>query len=479
MKLKNLFLKLKDNKLQSLKLKGLSYDSRRVAEGDLFFIIKRKNFDIFSVLSLVEKKAAAFVGEFKDKKKISSLIKQKPLILVKDIEKELYRVSNIFYQINTKALKFIGITGTNGKTTVAFLVYHILSTLKQKPSLIGTLKYIIGSKQEKSDYTTPDFLKLRKILERIKGAGSKFAVIEVSSHALDQDRTKGISFQRCLFTNLSRDHLDYHKTFEKYFKAKEKLFLNNPQAVSLINSDDPYGRRLLTKLKNGFSYGIDNSPDFKAANIILNHQGCSFDVIHSGKSYPIRSRLWGKHNVSNILGAVSLVLSLGFPADKIIKAVSSFKGPEGRLEAIKRNIFVDYAHTPEALRRALESLNQIGYKKIICLFGCGGQRDKGKRKLMGKVASSLADFTFITSDNPRQEDRQKICRQIAQGFKEENYSIILDRKKAIKKAVNTLKKQNQACLLVAGKGHEDCQIIGDKKIPFKDGQVIRKIIKNM
>jgi len=486
MKLKKIFPHLKINeKLNRLGVKGISDDSRSAEPGDLFFVIKRRKFDIFSVLGDVESKAAAFVGEFNLGDKLKSLIKHKPVILVKNIQDEFHRAADTFYNFQKIDLKFIGITGTNGKTTTAFLIYHILRRMGQKPALIGTIKYIIGSKTKRADYTTPDFLTLRKISKEIKDEGSRFVVMEVSSHAIAQERIKGIDFSSCVFTNLSRDHLDYHKTMANYFNIKRKLFFHNKGAVSLLNIDDRYGRKLSRESNNSLSYGTSIGADFRAGDINLSKKGCRFNLFYLGKSYPVHSRLCGMHNILNILGAVSAVYSLGFSIQDVIKTIPYFNGAEGRLESVYDDIFVDYAHTPDALRNVLRALKRIGYKKIICVVGCGGDRDKGKRKLMGQVASRCADFTFITSDNPRHENPLKICGQIEKGFSKNNYSVVAERRKAIEGAIELFNKSNskgnrqadrETCLLVAGKGHEDYQIVGARRIPFKDSRVIREIV---
>jgi len=389
--------------------------------------------------------------------------------------------------------KIIGITGTNGKTTTAFLIYHLLKRMGQKTSLIGTIKYIIGSKAYKASLTTPGFIDLHKILKKIKDIGSHFVIIEVSSHALVQGRVKGLRFCRCLFTNLSRDHLDYHKTMKSYFSAKKKLFFPQRPELSLINIDDCYGKKIFKGLRRALSFGIKTPADFKAEDIVLEKRSSYFKITSARKRYPVKTRLCGKHNVLNILGAVGVVSSLGFPLPEVIKAVSSFKPPEGRLEPVALDIFIDYAHTPDALGNALKGLRETGYEKIICLFGCGGDRDKGKRRIMGGIASSCADFTFITSDNPRSEDPLEICSQIEKGFKKNNYLVVVDRYKAINKAVKFFFKsilssgRGGTCLLIAGKGHEDYQIISAgggsafggkvKKIPFSDKKVVKQLLK--
>lgn len=381
-----------------------------------------------------------------------------------------------------KGLKIIGITGTNGKTTTAFLTYYLLKKMGRKTSMIGTIKYFIGSKSYKAKLTTPGFVDLTGIVREVKKAGSDFLVIEASSHGLDQGRVRGLKFHRALFTNLSRDHLDYHKTMEDYFAAKKKLFLPQKNTVSFINVDDYFGRKLFRGLDRAFSFAIDSPADFKAENIVLGKKGTDFELLSCQKRYPVRSKLCGKYNVLNILGAVGVVSSLGFPLGKVVKAVSGFRSPKGRLKPVAPGIFIDYAHTPDALSNALSSLRELGYGKIICLFGCGGDRDKGKRRLMGEVAASKAEYTFITSDNPRSEDPLKICRQISKGFKVDNYSIIVDRRKAIDKAMRLFfsRKSGNYCLLLAGKGHEDYQIISVdrrvKKIPFSDKKIVKEFL---
>ena len=377
-----------------------------------------------------------------------------------------------------KNLKIIGITGTNGKTTTAFLIYHLLKEMGRKSSLIGTIKYIIGPKAYKANLTTPGFIELRRLLKKSENAGSRFVVMEVSSHALAQGRVKGLKFSHCVFTNLSRDHLDYHKTIDNYFNTKKKLFFSQGAPFSLINIDDQYGKKIFKKVKRGLSFAITAQADFKAENIILGKRNSCFDLLFSGKSYPIKTRLLGRHNVLNILGAVGLVSSLGFPLSRVVKAVSAFGPVVGRLEPAASDIFIDYAHTPDALDNVLKALREVGYEKIICLFGCGGDRDKGKRRAMGQIAARAADFTFITSDNPRSEEPGKICSQIEKGFKKNNYFIIVDRRKAIREAIKVFLKNkvSKSCLLIAGKGHENYQIIKDKKISFSDKRVVKELL---
>jgi UDP-N-acetylmuramoyl-L-alanyl-D-glutamate--2,6-diaminopimelate ligase len=469
---------------RTLKPTGICEDSRLIQKGDIFFICPRKNFDIFSVLKEIEDKALIFLAPREYQHTLRSLFTGKPIIFVKDIRKEFYRAVDCFYNFNAADFTFIGVTGTNGKTTITTLINHLLAKAGKKTALIGTVNYSIGNKKFPASHTTPDYLNLRKIFSEAKKQKIRYVVMEVSSHAIVQERTRGIIFEACVFTNLTRDHLDYHKTMENYFQAKRTLFTENPRAIAVINKDDAYGKKLLNVAQTPLSYGLSSGCDVRALNLNLGPVQSEFILNFKGKEYPVVTPLLGKHNVSNILATIATVVSLGFPLKKIISAIPSFQGAEGRLERVHKNIFVDYAHTPDALAKALAALREVGFEKIICVFGCGGNRDKGKRSMMGAIAANLAAFTFITSDNPRHEDAGDICLQIKEGFRSSNASIVIDRREAIRCAIklcaNTIKKgYNNCCVLVAGKGHEEYQILGDKKIPFKDSVVIKKLLKNV
>jgi len=485
-RLKELFPKSAvKNESKNIIINGLSDDSRSVSKGDLFFIIERKNFDIYSILKNIEPKVAAFVSDVNSREKIKSLLKYKPVIFVRGIKEHFLKACDLFYGFDKDGFKFIGITGTNGKTTTAYLTYYLLKKLGEKSALISTVKYCTGSFRCKSSYTTPDILTLRKFFQQAAKKEADFVIMEVSSHAIDQERIKGISFSRCVFTNLTHEHLDYHKTMANYFIVKKRLFLNNKSSLAIINTDDVYGKKIFSKLSRRLSYGIKSAAMFRAEDILINKAGSKFILKINKKSYPVKTNLLGKHNILNVLAAITTVYSLGIDIKRIVKAVSSFKTVKGRLERINRDIFVDYAHTPDALERVLFTLKEVGYSKIICVFGCGGDRDKSKRPLMGKIASAQAYFTYITCDNSRSEDPKQICLEIEKGFKAKNYSVVLDRREAIFKAIKLLEQNrfdNQGkrniCLLIAGKGHENYQIIGDRKLAFDDSRVVREIIKS-
>jgi UDP-N-acetylmuramoyl-L-alanyl-D-glutamate--2,6-diaminopimelate ligase len=478
MKLKDFFPSQKIKKaIQQLPVKSISNDTRLVKAGDIFFIKKRENFNIFSALGNIENKVTTFVAELCAKKYLTDLNLEKPVIFVKDIQEAWHAAVDKLYGFNKKDFIFIGITGTKGKTTTAHLVYYLLKKLNKNASLISTIDYRINGKSYDTMNTTPDYLALRKIFSGIKGKSPKYVVMEISSHGIQQQRITGLDFSRCIFTNLKREHLDYHKSMQNYFRVKKSFFEKNKNATAVINIDDIYGRAIQKMLKNKLSYAVNLNADFKASNIILNKEGISFELLYNKNIFPVSSFLLGRHNVYNILAAVAAVFSLGLPLAKIIEYVKFFKGVEGRLEEISPGIFVDYAHTPDSLKKALLAVKDIGYKKIICVFGCGGNRDTGKRRIMGKVASNLADFTIITSDNPRNENPAFICSQITKGFAGKNYTVIIDREEAIAQALKLRNKDKDFCLLVAGKGHENCQIIGNKKIPFKDSAVIKEMLK--
>lgn len=478
MRIKEIFPQLDlDQKIRELEITGISEDSRQAKKKDIFFVRERKNFDIFSVLTELEEKIEVFVGGINSQEKLRQAIKNKPLILVKDVDLEFYRAVDLVYDFKNEDFKAIGVTGTNGKTTIANLVYHLLIQMGENASLIGTIRYLIGGKLYPSSHTTPDYLTLRKLIKEGRERGVRFLVMEVSSHAIEQERIRGIDFLNCVFTNLTRDHLDYHRTMSEYFNVKKKLFFHNRGIYSLINTDDYYGRKLFSQLKHkAVSYGLRSLADLRAENIRLSKEYTIFDLIYKGKRFAVKTWFLGRYNILNILAAVGTLACLGFSLPEVIGFIPSLKEIPGRLQKAGRDVFIDYAHTPDALRKVLVTLREIGYQRVICVFGCGGDRDRGKRALMGKAAGNYADFSFITADNPRSEDPGDICRQIKEGFKKNNYRILIEREEAIKQALKYRRKYKDCCVLVAGKGHEQYQIIGNRRIPFEDRKIVRKFL---
>ena len=407
---------------------------------------------------------------------VSSIIGSKPVIYVDDIYRELVRVASLFYAMDNSSFTFIGVTGTNGKTTTTSLIYQLLEKMDREAALIGTVHYRCMRKEIKSLYTTPDYLYLKKFFYQMRHTKNPYVVMEVSSHAIDQKRIYDINFHHCIFTNLSHDHLDYHGTMPRYYQIKRSFFQENPGALSFINMDDEWGRRLNQEVQNKkVTYAISEGAQWQADDIRISKWGSACLLCYGGKKVQLKTSLLGRHNIYNLLAAVSVTHSLGISLEEIVKLVPTLETPPGRMEQVQPDVFVDYAHSPDALRRALLTLRDAGYTKLILVFGCGGQRDKGKREIMGQIASSLADFSFITSDNPRSEDPYSICSQIQAGFIKDNALIVLDRREAIRQALKDTRKFKCA-LLIAGKGHEDYQIIGDKRNHFNDQEVIRELI---
>jgi len=463
--------------LARLSVAGVSDDSRFVVPGSIFFIRPGQGFDVFSIIKKIEKKAAVLVGEAADGEAIASHVKNKPLILVRDVNRCLRRAADIFYGFRSKDFVFIGITGTKGKSTTAQFVWEFLRDRGVPAGLIGTVEYRVNDDLIKAVHTTPDHLTLRRLLNRMKLARVRYVVLEVSSHAIKQQRVAGLRFRISAFTNLSREHLDYHKTMKDYFLTKKRFFLDNPGAKAVINIDDARGRVLAAKFTKKITYSRKTDANIRGRLIAMDKTGLLFQLEVASRTVLARTRLVGKHNLENILCAAGILTALGFKLRQIGRFIPRFRGAKGRLEKVAGDVFVDYAHTHDSLRKTLSALRQVGYGKIICVFGCGGNRDHGKRPLMGKVACRGAFYSVITSDNPRDEDPVTICRQVSRGFTRKNFAVIVDRRQAIKRGLQLKSRHAGSCLLVAGKGHEDYQIIKGKKIPFNDKKVIREILK--
>ncbi len=384
-----------------------------------------------------------------------------------------------YYDFPTQELEVLGVTGTNGKTTVATLLWQSLRILGKKTGLISTVSYWIDDKEFPSTHTTPDAITLQKNFRAMCDAGCTHVVMEVSSHAIAQKRIEGIAFRIGMFTNLTQDHLDFHKTMENYRDTKKQFFTSLPEhAVAITNADDKNGLLMVedTKAKK-VTYSIDQASDYTAHNIVLSTQGTTFTV----NGDPVSSSLIGRFNLLNSLAVYAALLELQYEKEKIIDLFPALLPPSGRFEVFRgteeRVGIVDYAHTPDGLEKLLSTLQEM--KKsgtaIIVVFGCGGNRDTTKRPIMGAAAAKYADYTVVTSDNPRNEVPETICDQVAEGFKNTTakYEIIVDRKSAIIHAIEMSKPGDT--IVVAGKGHEQYQIIGDKKIHFSDQEILREL----
>lgn len=388
-----------------------------------------------------------------------------------------------YYGDPSKTLNMIGITGTNGKTTVAYLVKYILDQTIGKTGLIGTIEYVIGEHRLPATHTTPDITQNHKMLHEMLLSGCNSAVMEVTSHALKQERVKHIHYDIAVFTNLSQDHLDYHGSMEEYCRAKNLLFRNIYNGVCVVNSDDQYFEKIIDGCKSSvLTYGIDVQANLMAKNIHYEHKTTFFDLIYKEKSYPCNIPLLGKHNVYNSLAAIGVAIKMQIPIPKIIELIATFPSISGRLESVDNDlgiqVFVDFAHTEEALKNILRCLREMTSARIITVFGCGGNRDKTKRPKMAKAVEELSDFAVVTSDNPRNEDPQKIIEDILVGFSPNAaYCVEVDRKLAIIHAIEMAVPGD--VVLIAGRGHESNQIFSHKIVEFCDSKVAKEACDNI
>jgi UDP-N-acetylmuramyl-tripeptide synthetase len=470
--------------LECLDISGITDDSRNVRQGVLFVAVEGVLQDGHQFIkAAVQGKAAAII--LSDEKFLSFIPSQVPVLLVKDAKNALIKITDVFFKMPTQHIHCVGVTGTNGKTTVSFLIRDILLIAGIKCGLIGTIGYKVDDAMQPLRNTTPGIVELRRLMREMIDVGDRYVAMEVSSHALDQDRVAGIDFRSAIFTNLTQDHLDYHKTMEAYFLAKQKLFLEhtNKDSSMIINQDDPYGLRLFNSLKGSkLSYGFSNKSDVSVERFELKKEGSQAILKTPNGILEIKTKLVGRHNLYNILASVAFGISQGIKLDVIAKSIEQTVLIPGRLDRIDSRkgfmVFIDYAHTDDALKNVLESLRVLAHNgRIITVFGCGGDRDKGKRPKMGRVASSLSDVCIITSDNPRSEDPQEIIKQIVAGISSANFEIEADRATAIHKAM--LMAEREDIVLIAGKGHETTQIVKDKTFSFSDKAVVLEVLGEM
>jgi len=483
---KDLPVELPSN-LKGLNVTGVSNNSKEIRPGNIFVAIKGSHRDghnyIQEALALG---AVAIVCNKCFPEQGTNFIK------VEDTSKILAHMAKNLYQNPLKGMTVIGITGTNGKTTTSLLIESILKTDNLKVAIIGTLGFRYNGIWNYTDLTTPDPLTLMKIFHQLKQSKVNYVVMEVSSHSLAQHRVDAIDFQIAIFTNLSRDHLDYHKDMEDYFLSKKRLFellaKSSLYKQGIINLDDPWGKRLLELTSIGIvGYGISPSNEIHPVSYKLKPFQTTGVINTPAGPISFESKLIGQHNLYNIMAAIGCAYSLGISKHAIKKGIAYVESVPGRLEPVLNDlgikVFIDYAHTPDALQKVLSSIKELSYSRIILVFGCGGDRDRGKRPLMGRVGAELADWVIITSDNPRTEDPMTIVKEIEQGIKalgkskNVNYTIEIDRKRAIELALRNAKSGD--VVLIAGKGHEDYQIIGNKKIHFSDKEVAMEIINSI
>ncbi len=464
---------------------GISYDSRIVKKGDIFVALKGTHLNGHRfIYDAIKKGARAILVEnMPDDKNINGVT----IIQVENTRRAMSKISINFFNLSLNDINIIGITGTNGKTTTSYLIESILKVAGKIPGVIGTINYRFCEKSFAATVTTPESVDLMRVLKEMRENRVTDVIMEVSSHALAQDRVADCPFKIGVFTNITRDHLDYHGSMEEYFKAKAKLFLAYKPLWSVINVDDSMGNRLIEKLDSGqyITFGLKKGATIRPENVELSPNGIKAKIITPSRKINITSPLIGIFNLYNILAAVGVCYCLGIKAEHIKEGIKKLENVPGRMEIIKYDfspyVIVDYAHTPDALLKVLQTIKKIFRNKLITVFGCGGNRDQGKRKEMGKIAAKYSDIVIVTSDNPRLENPYTIIKHIEHGIIEANkknlvYFIEADRKKAIEKAIIMANKCD--VVLIAGKGHENFQIIGDKKMPFEDKKVIKEILND-
>ena len=460
---------------------SIEMDSREVTKGSLFICIDGFTVDGHNfVAQAVEKGAVAVVCE----KEVQTSI---PVVYVNDTKRALAMIANYFYEHPTSKFPLIGVTGTNGKTTVTHLINQILQDASLKTGLIGTMYSKIGDETIEAKNTTPESLALQKLFYKMNNNRVDVGIMEVSSHALHLGRVRGCDFNIAVFTNLTPDHLDYHETMEAYKYAKGLLFaqlgntyLDSEEKVAVLNADDPVSKDYSTMTAaRVITYGIEKKCDIRAANIQMTPSGTSFDILTPAGDITISMKLIGKFSVYNALAATAACLAYGIDLARIKESIEKVDGVAGRFEPIDEgqsfSAIVDYAHTPDSLENVLKTVREITNGRICVVVGCGGDRDRTKRPIMAKIAVDYSDHVIFTSDNPRSEDPLSIIKDMEKGVETGSYRVIIDRKQAINEAI---KGANQGdCIVIAGKGHETYQIIGNVTYEFDDREVARKAIK--
>lgn len=469
---------------KEVEISGICINSKVVAPGNLF--IAKKGFSDNGANYIEEAIAAGAVAIATDMYDPSLEVVQLIHPRVAEIEGEL---AAQYYQFPGRELFSVGITGTNGKTTTSFLVKHLLDTLVGPCGLIGTIEYVMGSFRCQASRTTPDVCNNQKMLREMVTQGCSSVVMEVTSHALDQNRVANIDFDVGVFTNLTLDHLDYHLTMDKYALAKQKLFAsldpNNKKKIhpfpkmAVINADSNWHEPMVKACRSEvIKYGLSSEADLRVTDLEQGMANTKFNLHFRGQKVQCQSPFIGLYNVYNYLAAVGVVLAKNIPLLTAVECLASAPKVPGRLESVSNalglNIYVDYAHTGDALRKVLECLQDVKKGRILTVFGCGGDRDKSKRPEMAEASEALSDLSIVTSDNPRSEDPVEICKEIARGFKkQDSYVVVVDRREAIKKGIEMTNPDD--ILLIAGKGHEPYQIFAHQTIAFDDRLVAAEL----
>ncbi len=469
--------------VQRQDVSGIFYNSRKLVKNGIFVAIKGYNTDGHKyILEALSKGALAVILEDNNSIPDEIFIHQKAAkILVNDSRKALAEVSNSFFKDPTNKLKLIGITGTNGKTTTSYFIRKIFEESGEKIGVVGTIANYIGDKKIDSTLTTPEITELVEMLLDMYNEGCKYAVMEVSSHALVQKRVYGFNFAAGVFTNITSDHLDFHNSFENYLNAKKMLFDSlNENSFGIYNSDDEHSKKIISDSKAKlFSYGKSINSTFKLNDIFYDLNGTKFKIEYEGKEYNCTTSLIGEFNAYNAAAAFAGAVLLGLNPEIAIKGIAETEQVPGRFEVItkgNKKVIIDYSHTADSLEKALKAVKQLVTDDIpiYTVFGCGGNRDKSKRPIMGEIAGKYSSKQIITSDNPRFEDPFEIIKEIKQGIKTDNYKVIENREEAIKYAIET--SGENAVILIAGKGHETYQEIKGIRNHFSDKEIAEKYL---
>ena len=461
---------------------GLTYDSRTAGPGIAFVALRGNTVDGHDFIpKAIAAGAALIISEQAPPDDVKL-----PWVHVKFSRVALAQAAAVLNGFPAQKLAIAAVTGTNGKTTTAFLTHHLLNAGQKRCGLLSTILYDLGGEQVPSTHTTPESLEIQSLLSQMLNNGCRAVSMEASSHALDQQRTYGLPIAAGIFTNLTQDHLDYHGTMEEYFVAKVRLFETiaaQPKGAMIINADDAWGRKLITRYENTgriikFGYGVGF--DYRATNVRFDLTGTSFELEAKGRTFLVRTPLIGDFNVYNSLGALAAASAMGLNLRETVSHLKNAPQVPGRLErvteaTIKFQVFVDYAHTPDAIENALRTVRSLRPRRIITVFGCGGGRDRSKRPLMAAAAEAGSDICVLTSDNPRNDDPQVIIADAVKGFaRPKNHLTVVDRREAIQIALENARGGD--IVLIAGKGHEDYQEIQGKKHPFDDRRVVRQLM---
>jgi UDP-N-acetylmuramoyl-L-alanyl-D-glutamate--2,6-diaminopimelate ligase len=463
-------------------IQGLAYSSKSVEPGFLFAALKGEKSDGLDFIAEAEARGAVVILSEWPRPEGCRL----DWVRAEDAREALALAAANFYGHPSLRLKTIGVTGTKGKTTITYILEEIVKAAGGRPGVIGTIEYRLPGERLRAPRTTPEAPDLQRLLALMVERSATHGIMEVSSHALEQKRVWGVSFDIAVFTNLSGEHLDYHRSMDAYFEAKKKLFfLNHKRSASVVNIDDPWGQKLIQELPlRTITFGTSPAAIVRAEKFRLLDNGLEVVIFYPGGRLAVASRLVGKHNVYNILAATGAALALGIPAEAVAQGIAGQRGVPGRFQTVPNpfgfKAVVDYAHTDDALLNLLETARELKPRRIILVFGAGGNRDRAKRERMGEVAARLTDWTILTSDNPRSEDPLAIIADIEKGFEKAGssaYEVEPDRKEAIRKALSQALPGDH--VLVAGKGHEDTQIFRDRTIAFSDVQTIASLVEEM